>query len=355
MENNSITLTRKELYKQVWSNSLVALSKQFAMSDNGLRKLCKRMNVPLPSNGHWMKLQFNKKVKVIPLPDDAKVDQTVTLEYRKEGEPVRYENPVKQLVKEIKLAVPEKLISPDPLIVAAKQRLSGKDVRGPHPGIIGCRSDELDIEVAPKHVNRALLFMDALIKALRARQHDIKIENWKTYVVVHGEKLQLKIREKMKRVVINDRDWGNTELQATEQLCFRVDGYYGREWTDSKDGVTLLESKFAEIIAWLEVTGKRLAEEMEGYRRQWKIQEAEEEKKKLIGLRREAELRAFKDLVAAAGRWKQAEMIRDYVTASVGHGAAPAWVEWAKKKANWVDPVVQEEDGVLGRYGEGGK
>ena len=27
------------------------------------------------------------------------------------------------------------------------------------------------------------------------------------------------------------------------------------------------------------------------------------------------------------------------------------WVEWARKKADWVDPVAQGEDEMLGRYG----
>src|SRR5690242_10648846 len=179
-------ISRNQLYEMVWSTSMVTLSKKYAISDSGLRKICQRMNIPLPGNGHWMKLQFGKKVKVIPLPDNAKVDQSVELKLRKEGEPIQSANPVKELVKQFSFAVPEKLISPHPLIVIAKQRLTGKDVRQPHPGIIGCRPDELDIEVERKHVGRALLFMDALLKALRTRHHQIEIDYWKTYVIVQG-------------------------------------------------------------------------------------------------------------------------------------------------------------------------
>ncbi len=61
--------TRKELYDLVWSESLLTLCKKYAISDVGLRKICVRMNIPLPKAGHWMKLQFGKKVRVIPFPE----------------------------------------------------------------------------------------------------------------------------------------------------------------------------------------------------------------------------------------------------------------------------------------------
>ena len=96
---NNEVLTREALYGLVWSTPLLALSKKYAISDNGLRKVCTRLNIPLPKGGHWMKVQFGKKVKVMPLPEDANVDQTVLLELRNEGDPIRSSNPVKELTK----------------------------------------------------------------------------------------------------------------------------------------------------------------------------------------------------------------------------------------------------------------
>lgn len=103
MEKNTEELTRNELYALVWSNSMVALSKKYAISDNGLRKICKRMNIPLPTNGHWVKVQFGKKVKIRSLPTDETVEQSVSLTLRSEDEKLNAAlgNPKKQLLLEI--------------------------------------------------------------------------------------------------------------------------------------------------------------------------------------------------------------------------------------------------------------
>ena len=53
-------LTRKELYDLLCSIPLSTLAKKFEISDNGLRKICKRMNIPLPPNGHWQKVRYGK-------------------------------------------------------------------------------------------------------------------------------------------------------------------------------------------------------------------------------------------------------------------------------------------------------
>ncbi len=55
--------TRNQLYELIWSEPLLKLSKKYCISDNGLRKICKSMNIPLPPNGYWMKIKYGKKVK----------------------------------------------------------------------------------------------------------------------------------------------------------------------------------------------------------------------------------------------------------------------------------------------------
>lgn len=72
-------LTRKELYDLVWAEPMTTICKRFGLSDNGLRKHCKSMNIPTPSAGYWAKIKFGKKVKVIPLPEDKKAKQSTAL------------------------------------------------------------------------------------------------------------------------------------------------------------------------------------------------------------------------------------------------------------------------------------
>lgn len=70
----AITFQRSALYEEVWSEPLVALAKKYGLSDNGLRKICKKMNIPLPSAGHWAKIAAGQQIQRTLLP--AKADVT---------------------------------------------------------------------------------------------------------------------------------------------------------------------------------------------------------------------------------------------------------------------------------------
>jgi len=66
-------MTRAELYALVWDRPITKLAAEFGLSDVGLRKLCRRNDVPTPPIGYWAKKASGKPVRAIPLPrpDDA--------------------------------------------------------------------------------------------------------------------------------------------------------------------------------------------------------------------------------------------------------------------------------------------
>ena len=59
-----VKLTRKELYDLVWSKPMTFLSKKYNLSDVGLRKICLKMNIPLPKAGYREKIKWNKPVSI---------------------------------------------------------------------------------------------------------------------------------------------------------------------------------------------------------------------------------------------------------------------------------------------------
>jgi hypothetical protein len=61
-------LSREELYELVWSEPMTALAKRFGLSDNGLRKRCKSMDVPTPPRGYWERTKHGHRAKRPPLP-----------------------------------------------------------------------------------------------------------------------------------------------------------------------------------------------------------------------------------------------------------------------------------------------
>jgi hypothetical protein len=68
METKRVWITRGELYKQAWSEPLQNLSKQYGLSDVGLAKICRKLQIPLPGVGYWQKKQYGKPAQQAPLP-----------------------------------------------------------------------------------------------------------------------------------------------------------------------------------------------------------------------------------------------------------------------------------------------
>ena len=67
MTPHPIKLTRKELYEKVWSQPIRTLAKEYGISDVGLKKICKRRDIPTPGLGYWAKVAHGKTVRRVPL------------------------------------------------------------------------------------------------------------------------------------------------------------------------------------------------------------------------------------------------------------------------------------------------
>jgi len=53
---------RETLAKEVWESPVRQLATKYGVSDNGVRKHCKKMGIALPSRGYWQKLASNHGV-----------------------------------------------------------------------------------------------------------------------------------------------------------------------------------------------------------------------------------------------------------------------------------------------------
>jgi hypothetical protein len=63
-----LTISREQLYDEVWTQPMMRLAKSYGLSDVGLAKLCKRYDIPRPPRGYWAKLQAGQTPRRIPLP-----------------------------------------------------------------------------------------------------------------------------------------------------------------------------------------------------------------------------------------------------------------------------------------------
>jgi len=63
------TWNRSDLYAQVWEQPLVKIAPTYGISAVALAKVCRKLQVPLPGRGYWTKKEFGKPVEQLPLPE----------------------------------------------------------------------------------------------------------------------------------------------------------------------------------------------------------------------------------------------------------------------------------------------
>ncbi|MCR6641702.1 MAG: hypothetical protein NVV82_22600 [Sporocytophaga sp.] len=356
-----IIITRKELYDLVWAEPVSAILKTYFLTDAEFRKICSKMKIPLPKFGYWQKNRAGKKVSIEMLSNDYNGDIEVSLLQREDGdENLVALSPLEALQKEIEcdvslpLAVPKELVNPNKLILKAKETLTSREPGyGRYYGMISCSWDDaIDIKVSPACSDRALRFMDTLIKVLLARGHKIEIEYKNTYVIVQNEKIKIALKEKAKKATVKNGSWERNENVPTGKLSFKIDNYSGKEWCD---GAQLIENRLSEILAKLELEGKRLKQEHEERQKYWEEQNKKELIRKEFENRKQKELTDFKVLLTNALRWNQTIIMENYINLIEADARLnnslnddlKDWIEWARRKINWYNPQVQAKDEFL--------
>jgi len=350
-----ITITRELLYEKVWVTPLTQLAKEFKISDVGLRKKCLKRNIPLPQVGYWSKIKHGKKIKKIPLPKDQ--DQTPITLYIKDdnGRPfdptvddrIRIKNEIATIFK-AHLEPTLKLTKPHHLVKAAKIHLREK--KSSYDGQVSSDFNQyLAISASKPLLSLALKIWNSFIRLTEARGHQVKVGNHSTIVVIDDIEIKIDLRERQKRMIDESMSTHYTYHKYVPSgiMCFRMDNFDKREWDNSKKSI---ESQFPSIFAKFETYAAE--------RKRWKL-EAEknrirQENEKKIRLEQyQSKLNEFKKvekLIENSNRWTQAENIRRYACYLESIGKEKEEVEWARNKADWVDPTTEKEDIILGEY-----
>jgi len=276
------------------------------------------MNIPLPKTGHWQKIRHGKRPKITALPSDYTGDETVELELLTEDtvRTTTVTDEVKSLQLQIelelgeRLIVPQKLTNPDKLTHATRERFMASN-RDDWAATYDKYPDHLSISTTEALQARALRFFDTFIKALRFRKHDIEMGYRRTEAILFGEKIEVRLNEKNKMVKDLSGSYPSTNYEPTGILYFVArPSYSDKTWTDGK---LKLEEQLSNILAYLEVKAKVLAEET----RIFKIKQQEQEEKRRIQKeleqRQDLELKNFKLLLKKTERWQQLKLIRGYI------------------------------------------
>ena len=184
-------------------------------------------------------------------------------------------------------------------------------------------------------MDRVLLFLDTLIKALKARGHSLEIRNRKTLAIVSGHDFELFLREKMRKETVQEKTWTRQVFHPKGILALQVGGWYGREY---KDGSTRLEEQFAKIIAGLELSAAQRTEQQLAFEKARIERQEKERLAKGLEERKQQDLINFKKLLIDSERWHKAENLRRYIhelEVRAEKNQSPEtqeWLAWAKKR-----------------------
>lgn len=131
-------------------------------------------------------------------------------------------------------------------------------------------------------------------------------------------------------------------------------GQYSRE-REYTDGKLMLEERLASIVAFLELYAERELE----WKKQAKIQQIKYEKEKKLReetkAKKQKELADFNELISNSNRYHKVENIRNYInvieknaiTTNSLNKELKKWINWARDKADWYDPLINKYDELL--------
>jgi Uncharacterized protein YfbK, C-terminal len=266
------SFTREELYELVWSEPMIKLGARFGVSGNGLKKACRRANIPVPPQGYWNKLHAGHEVTKTPLPPaTAGTPAKVTIDPPVPRPAPPPPPPVPASVQEKidaerqtgkPVAVPATLSNPHRIIDAWIQE-SRHEMRE-------ARNDPFyqrlykPIDGAPLE-KRRLRILSALFRAIEARGYKLIVgESYRRQVQIAlgDERLEVhldeRVRQVRRQITTEDRAKGHysvyqtwtQEKVPTGELVLKIktERYIAdKEWRESEDAP--LEGMLNEVIA----------------------------------------------------------------------------------------------------------
>ncbi len=372
IDQKDITFERGSLYQQVWKTPISGLAKEFGLSDVGLAKICRRLNVPRPPLGYWAKLQFGKQPKIPPLPHLRPGEPTIHVHCHYSQDNSR--NSIKQIAQDIvfpniKIIVPTTLIEPLRFVKEINNNLKVQ-ISDPS-GLLSYYSRGIRVKVSPESKDRAIRIMDTLIKGFESAGYGFKKkkDDYREYFVleVERENIEISLSERTHRkdhtLTVEERyqkkigklwsvkkyDYlptGELSLNITNKIYLHI----RKSWNDCKG--KCLEDQLSEFIngAVLAAHAIKLDRKKD---EEDKIKRDEEHRRWQENEWRKTQEKMKVDrLISEANQWNVSEIIRKYIGAiekrlsagdidDISLSKITGWLSWAKEKAAEMDPISQ--------------
>ena len=147
-------------------------------------------------------------------------------------------------------------------------------------------------------------------------------------------------------------------MTANGLLCFKIGDYTPKEVKETES--VKLEELIPKILSKIEGIFRKERMIKKQREIEWKERKRLEEiarieRERLAEIARKIkqtkddELEKFKDFFNSAHRWNHFVILRDYyeMIESRNDNSMKEWLEWAKKKLDWYNPMLNTEDEIL--------
>ena len=68
MRRQGSPVSREAMYEEVWTDAVTVVAPRCGLSDVGLLKICKKLGIPVPPRGYWVKVKAGRPTRKVPLP-----------------------------------------------------------------------------------------------------------------------------------------------------------------------------------------------------------------------------------------------------------------------------------------------
>lgn len=359
---------REKLYEEIWREPVTTVAKRYGVSDVALHKACKRLNVPMPPRGYWAKVQAGQALEKTPL---HKTDGPKTIirhiaeavvDASTAEAPERFSFlPEEERAKAIQICdaveVQEKLLKPHLLIKQDKELRVDKRRKEreaelsygwerPRYGYEYWQEFDkklLCLAIPKDEFHRAYCFLNAIFHAIEDLGGSVKQNesNGQTEIRMMRDPVSIKLRSKD----------GN--------FSFMIDDYHAprKNWRDGK--TRNLESLVGDIVEGIYECANILKVRREEEERAAERRRIEEAQRLERARKQEAEHARYQKLENSAMDWQRARTIEAYIVDMEKHAQNEQdesrkaemleYIAWAKEKVKWVDPLIAQEDPILGK------
>ena len=275
------TVSREELYEQVWSKPMTKVAADYGVTGTALKKTCDRHHVPTPERGYWAKLEFGKPVNKEALPPLAEPNLALVRIY---GSSEQHLSP---LVHEAKKKARDRLdqhATANSLLIAASKPTPGiiepPSLAATRRAISKARPDDqgfaiirsngaVPLKIAPASIERGISILSQLFALAETQGHLPKATEDGLVLIVESEAIAFSMEEQPQKTLhqptpaeLKRRDerlrWGNTtdpwpkyDQAPSGRLAIAIsaNSYSGLRRTYADGKTQALEHMLPDILA----------------------------------------------------------------------------------------------------------